>query len=189
MGGGKFNHLIYPLPNPKLPGLGTHLTMDLAGNTKFGPNSEWITVGGVGGGGSEVYNESSEGVKEEVQESEGVKESEIYNDKYYRVAEADTEVYESIRRYYPGVGRLVGDYAGIRPKIELLSRRRDGGTDGRPLNDPKMGQTGRTDGRPLNDFLFLESPNVLHLLGIESPGITASLAIANEVKRLLIGED
>ena len=39
-----FNHLIYPLPEPGTAGLGTHLTLDLAGGVRFGPDVEWCVV-------------------------------------------------------------------------------------------------------------------------------------------------
>ena len=35
-----FSHLIYPVPNNS--GLGVHLTLDLAGRVKFGPDTEWV---------------------------------------------------------------------------------------------------------------------------------------------------
>ena len=121
-----FTRLIYPAPVEG--GLGTHLTLDLAGRMRFGPDVEWV-------------------------------EEEHYPVDPGRAA----SFYASIRRYWPGLpdGALVPDYAGIRPKI-----------------------TG--PGEPAGDFL-IEGPeahglrNLVALYGIESPGLTAALSIADEV--------
>ncbi|CAD7952558.1 unnamed protein product [Amoebophrya sp. A25] len=116
-----FERLIYPLPEPG--GLGTHLTLDLDGGIRFGPNVEWIDDCG---------------------------------DEHYPPTEAAPAVYESIKRYFPAIASpgvsLVPDYSGIRPKLK--------GT---------------------TDFTFIEERNAVHCLGIESPGLTSSLAIADEV--------
>lgn len=125
-----FTHLIYPAPVEG--GLGTHLTLDLGGRMKFGPDVEWI-------------------------EAED-----------YRVDPGRGEsFYASIRRYWPGLpdGALVPDYAGIRPKL-----------------------TG--PGEKPADFL-VEGPaqhgiaGLVQLFGIESPGLTSSLSIADEVAAAL----
>jgi L-2-hydroxyglutarate oxidase LhgO len=121
-----FTRLIYPAPVEG--GLGTHLTLDLAGRMRFGPDVEWI-------------------------------ESESY-DVDPRRAES---FYASIRRYWPGLadGALVPDYAGIRPK----------------LSGP---------GEPAADFM-IDGPaehglqGLVHLYGIESPGLTSALSIAEDV--------
>jgi L-2-hydroxyglutarate oxidase LhgO len=125
-----FSHLIYPAPVDG--GLGTHVTLDLAGRMRFGPDVEWIE--------REVY-----GVDPRRAES----------------------FYASIRRYWPGLpdGALVPDYAGIRPKL-----------------------TG--PGEPAADFV-IDGPaehglaGLVHLFGIESPGLTASLSIAEDVAERL----
>ncbi len=121
-----FRHLIYPLPSAD--GLGIHLTLDLAGNIRFGPNVEWV---------------------------ENI--SYAVNEKC-----ADT-FYKAIREYWPSLpdDTLTPDYAGIRPKIQ---------------------PAGTKD----TDFLIQEGkhlglPGLVNLFGIESPGITASLAIARFV--------
>lgn len=125
-----FSHLIYPVPNEA--GLGVHLTLDLAGNARFGPDTEWVDA------------------------------------EDYRVdpARADTFV-QDVRRYWPGLpeGALVPGYAGIRPKI--------------------VGP-----GQPAADFLIAGPRHhgvrgLVNLFGIESPGLTASLAIADEVVMVL----
>jgi L-2-hydroxyglutarate oxidase LhgO len=121
-----FSRLIYP--SPVEGGLGTHVTLDMAGRMRFGPDVEWI-------------------------ESEN-----------YDVDPARAEsFYASIRRYWPGLpdGALVPDYSGIRPKL-----------------------TG--PGEIPADFVIEGPqehgmPGLVHLFGIESPGLTAALSLAEEV--------
>jgi L-2-hydroxyglutarate oxidase LhgO len=122
--------LIYPLPEPG--GLGTHLTLDLGGQARFGPDVEWI------------------------------------NDVDYTLdAQRAEGFYRSIRRWWPGLaaGALLPAYSGVRPKIV---------------------PQGAADG----DFVMQGPavhgvPGLVNLYGIESPGLTASLAIAAEVAALL----
>ncbi|MET0430288.1 MAG: NAD(P)/FAD-dependent oxidoreductase [Microvirga sp.] len=121
-----FSRLIYPAPVEG--GLGTHVTLDLAGRMRFGPDVEWID--------REVYEVDP------------------------RRAES---FYASIRRYWPGLpdGSLVPDYAGIRPKL-----------------------TG--PGEKAADFVIEGPaehglPGLVHLFGIESPGLTSSLSLADAV--------
>jgi L-2-hydroxyglutarate oxidase LhgO len=125
-----FRHLIYPLPEPG--GLGIHLTLDLAGQARFGPDVEWI---------GEID---------------------------YRVDPSRAAAFAaSIRRYWPGLdpSRLSPSYSGIRPK----------------LSGPGMAPADfRIDGPADHDGLPL-----IHLYGIESPGLTSSLAIADHVATLL----
>jgi L-2-hydroxyglutarate oxidase LhgO len=121
-----FSHLIYPAPVDG--GLGTHVTLDLNGRMRFGPDVEWI-------------------------ESEN-----------YEVNPARAQSFiASIRRYWPGLpdGSLVPDYAGIRPKL-----------------------TG--PGEPAADFIIDGPaehglPGLVHLFGIESPGLTSSLSMAEDI--------
>lgn len=118
-----FSRLVYPLPEPG--GLGVHLTLDLGGAARFGPDVEWIDT----------------------------------IDYAVDASRAD-RFYPAIRRYWPALpdGTLVSDYAGIRPKLH--------GPD-----------------EPARDFA-IEGPQehgiagLVNLFGIESPGLTASLAIA-----------
>ncbi|MEO5845270.1 MAG: NAD(P)/FAD-dependent oxidoreductase [Caldimonas sp.] len=126
-----FAHLIYPVPEPG--GLGVHLTLDLAGQARFGPDVEWLDV------------ESPDVID-------------------YTVDPArSTLFYAAIRRYWPGLkdGALAPAYSGVRPKLQ-------------------------GPGAPASDFM-LQGPQVhgvaglMNLYGIESPGLTASPAIAAEV--------
>jgi L-2-hydroxyglutarate oxidase LhgO len=121
-----FSRLIYPVPVPG--GLGTHVTLDLAGQARFGPDVEWI-----------------DGVDYSVNAA-----------RLPRFADA-------IRRYWPDLDetRLCPGYAGIRPKIS-------------------------GPGETPQDFVIQGSdlhgiPGLVNLFGIESPGLTASLAIAATV--------
>ncbi len=125
-----FKRLIYPVPEHA--GLGVHLTLDMGGQAKFGPDTEWI-----------------DGVDYTVDPRRG--------DKFYA----------AIRTYWPGLkdGTLQPGYAGIRPKI-----------------------SGPTE--PAADFV-VQGPDthgvagLINLYGIESPGLTSSLAIAEYVSAML----
>ena len=82
-----FNHLIYPIPEPG--GLGVHLTLDMGGQAKFGPDVEWL----------EIDRESQIDYTVDPRRGEGF--------------------YEAVRRYWPGLkdGSLQPDYSGVRAKI------------------------------------------------------------------------
>jgi L-2-hydroxyglutarate oxidase LhgO len=129
-----FSRLIYPVPEPG--GLGVHVTLDLAGQARFGPDVEWVERIGRRGDYS-VDPRRAEGF------------------------------YAAIRRYWPALpdGALSPGYAGIRPKI----------------SGPR---------EPAADFVLQGPPEhgvkgLVNLFGIESPGLTASLALADDVARLL----
>jgi L-2-hydroxyglutarate oxidase LhgO len=127
-----FSRLIYPVPVPG--GLGIHVTLDLAGRMRFGPDVQWV----------DGYD--------------------------YAVDPARAaSFYPAIRTYWPGLpdGTLVPDYSGIRPKL-----------------------TG--PGESAADFMIDSpadhgAPRLVNLFGIESPGLTASLSIAEDVVRKLAG--
>jgi len=121
-----FTRLVYPVPEPG--GLGVHVTLDLAGQARFGPDVEWT--------------------------------ERIAYDVDPRRAE---RFYAAIRRYWPGLpeGALAPGYAGIRPKTA---------GPGEPAPDFQV------QGPALHGI-----PGLVHLFGIESPGLTASLALAGAV--------
>ncbi|XP_059462974.1 L-2-hydroxyglutarate dehydrogenase, mitochondrial [Corylus avellana] len=131
-----FNHLIYPLPEDG--GLGVHVTLDLDGQVKFGPDVEWI---------------------------EGIDDISGFLNRFdYSVcANRAKQFYPEIRKYYPNLrdGSLVPGYAGVRPKI----------------SGPRHSTA---------DFLIQGEeihgiPGLINLFGIESPGLTSSLAIAEHI--------
>lgn len=127
---GGFSHLVYPVPEPG--GLGVHLTLDLGGQIRFGPDVNWV---------------------------DGID---------YTVCANDAGRFEdAIRRYWPSLpdGALQPSYAGIRPKIS---------GPGQPAADFRI------DGPTAHGITGL-----VNLFGIESPGLTASLAIATMVAGLL----
>jgi L-2-hydroxyglutarate oxidase LhgO len=137
-----FSRLIYPMPTDG--GLGVHLTLDLGGQAKFGPDVEWI---------EDVTSATDSGC-----------------DLDYTVDARRADAFATeVRRYWPRLpdGALAPAYSGIRPK----------------LSGP---------GTPAADF-WLQGPaehgcpGVLQLFGIESPGLTASLAIAEAAAALVTG--
>ncbi|MGC1818194.1 MAG: FAD-dependent oxidoreductase, partial [Casimicrobiaceae bacterium] len=121
-----FSRLVYPIP--EAAGLGVHVTLDLGGQARFGPDVEWIDA---------------------IDYAVDPRRAERF--------------YPAIRRYWPALpdGALVPDYAGIRPKLQA-------------------------PGEAAHDFV-IEGPGdhgvagLVNLFGIESPGLTASLAIAGYV--------
>jgi L-2-hydroxyglutarate oxidase LhgO len=124
-----FSRLIYPVPEPG--GLGVHLTLDLAGQARFGPDVEWV---------------------DHIDYEVDPKRAERF--------------YPAIRKYWPTLpdGALMPSYSGMRPKIVppaiasqdfVIQGPREHGVDG-----------------------------LINLFGIESPGLTSSLAIADHVGEL-----
>ena len=126
-----FSHLIYPVPEPG--GLGVHLTIDLGGQAKFGPDVEWVDSPDV---------ESLD----------------------YAVDPSRAErFYPAIRRYWPALpdGALTPSYSGVRPKIVPPAVARQDFVIQGPQDHGLIG--------------------LINLFGIESPGLTSSLAIADHV--------
>tara|TARA_R110002096_G_scaffold22692_3_gene72915 strand:+ start:1096 stop:2217 length:1122 start_codon:yes stop_codon:yes gene_type:complete len=121
-----FSRLVYPMPEPG--GLGVHITIDLNGRARFGPDVQWIDRldYDVDPGRADVF-------------------------------------YDRVRAYWPGLpdGSLVPDYAGIRPKI---------------TGPGEAAADFRIDGPQVHGV-----PGVVHMFGIESPGLTASMALADIV--------
>ncbi|KAF1877670.1 hypothetical protein Lal_00040388 [Lupinus albus] len=137
-----FRHLIYPIPVDG--GLGVHVTIDLNGHVKFGPDVEWIN---------------------------GVDDNSSFLNKFdYSVsANRAEQFYPEIRKYYPNLkdGSLEPGYSGIRPK----------------LSGP---------GQPSVDFVIQGEdihgvPGLINLYGIESPGLTSSMAIADFISTRFLG--
>ena len=136
-----FNHLVYPLPEKNTRGLGIHATLDMGGQCRFGPDSQYV----------ETVN--------------------------YDVSASKTRHYaEAIRRYFPAIreAQLQPSYSGIRPKLSAA-------------------------GEPAQDFLIQISRSqdpdngqdegggeLMQLFGIESPGLTASLAIGEYIVASLL---
>jgi L-2-hydroxyglutarate oxidase LhgO len=126
-----FSRLVYPVPEPG--GLGVHLTIDLGGQAKFGPDVQWVKAA------DDLVVDPARG----------------------------NGFYAEVRKYWPALpdGALIPGYAGMRPKIS--------GPD-----------------EPARDFM-IDGPEshgvrgLVNLFGIESPGLTSSLAIGRYVERLL----
>ncbi|MDR0274552.1 MAG: NAD(P)/FAD-dependent oxidoreductase [Burkholderiaceae bacterium] len=126
-----FARLIYPVPEPG--GLGVHLTLDLGGQARFGPDVQWVDSA----------------------------------DDYTVDPACGDAFYAEVRKYWPGLpaGALQPGHAGIRPKIS-------------------------GPGQPEADFLIQGPrehgvPGLVNLFGIESPGLTACLALAEQVAGLV----
>jgi L-2-hydroxyglutarate oxidase LhgO len=125
-----FSRLVYPVPEPG--GLGVHVTLDMAGQARFGPDVEWV---------------------DRIDYDVDPKRAERF--------------YAAIRRYWPGLpdGALAPGYAGIRPKT---AGPKDPAPDFEIQGPKKHGIAG-----------------LVQLFGIESPGLTASLALARIVREEL----
>ncbi|WP_421783649.1 NAD(P)/FAD-dependent oxidoreductase [Kiloniella litopenaei] len=124
-----FSNLIYPVP--EAAGLGVHVTLDMDGQIRFGPDVEWV----------DTLN-------------------------YEVSADRSKPFYDAIRRYWPTLqdNTLTPDYSGIRPKLQAA-------------------------GTPASDFVIQDKKThgihgLTNLFGIESPGLTASMAIAEKVLKL-----
>lgn len=128
-------HLIYPVPGAHAAGLGIHVSLDLQGRMRLGPDTTWLAP-----------NEPL----------------------LLRVDASKREQFaQAAQRYLPAIRAedLEPELAGMRPKLQA-------------------------PGGPVRDFVIQEEtarglPGFVNLIGIESPGLTASPAIAREVRRLL----
>ncbi|CAL5417883.1 unnamed protein product [Camellia sinensis] len=107
-----FKHLIYPIPEHG--GLGVHVTLDLNGQVKFGPDVEWID--GVDDILRFIKKDKEEGEEEKTLEE---KEEGIRGFDYSLCADRVNRLYPEIRKYYPSLkdGSLELGYTGIRPKL------------------------------------------------------------------------
>ncbi len=132
-----FSRLVYPMPEEG--GLGVHLTLDLGGQARFGPDVQWLP----------------EGVEPDTLD--------------YAVEPSRMQGFEAdIRRYWPGLpeGALQPAYSGVRPKLH---------------HPGKAAMDFQIDGPARHGRAGL-----VHLLGIESPGLTSCLALAEEVVQRLV---
>ncbi len=126
-----FERLVYPVPANA--SLGVHLTLDLAGQARFGPDEEWLAI------------DDAKAIDYAVDPGRA------------------SSFYAEVRRYWPGLrdSALQPAYSGVRPKIH-------------------------GPGEPLPDFCVQGAsehgvPGLVNLFGIESPGLTSCLALADEV--------
>ncbi len=126
--------LVYPVPHQNMEGIGIHVTIDMGGGVKLGPDVKYL-------------------------------ESNVYD--YKLTASKQEAFYESAKKFLPFLefDDLVPEMAGIRPKIQK-------------------------PGEPLRDFYIMEEtnrgyPGFINLIGIESPGLTSSIAIAKYVEKLI----
>jgi L-2-hydroxyglutarate oxidase LhgO len=126
-----FSRLIYPVPEGA--GLGVHLTLDLGGQAKFGPDVQWVDCA------DDLVVDPARGAG----------------------------FYAEVRKYWPALqdGSLSPGYAGIRPKLKPAHE----GTSDFVIQGPAVHGI----------------PGLVHLFGIESPGLTSSLAIARQVMQEL----
>ena len=128
------SRLIYPVPHPNMEGIGIHVTIDLGGGVKLGPDVKYL-------------------------------ESNVYD--YKLTASKQEAFYQSAKKFLPFLefDDLAPEMAGIRPKIQK-------------------------PGEQLRDFYIMEEsdrgyPGFINLIGMESPGLTSSIAIAKYVNGLI----
>jgi L-2-hydroxyglutarate oxidase LhgO len=126
--------LIYPVPHQNMEGIGIHVTIDMGGGVKLGPDVKYL-------------------------------ESNIYD--YKLTASKQEDFYKSAKKFLPFLefDDIAPEMAGIRPKIQK-------------------------PGEPLRDFYIMEEskrgfPGFINLIGMESPGLTSSIAIAKYVEKLI----
>lgn len=126
--------LIYPVPHKNMEGIGIHVTIDMGGGVKLGPDVKYL-------------------------------ESNVYD--YKLTASKQDSFFQSAKKFLPflEMNDISPEMAGIRPKIQK-------------------------PGEPLRDFYIMEEsrrgyPGFINLIGMESPGLTSSLSIANYVNRLI----
>lgn len=129
-GASPFSHLVYPLPSSA--GLGIHVTLDLIGSARFGPDVQWI---------DDVNYEFD--------------------------ASRETAFRKAISRYYPGIQErsLTPGHTGIRAKL--------------------VGPNQAAADFQIDSHAFKNGKGLINLYGIESPGLTASMAIAEHVAELV----
>lgn len=156
----RVSHLIYPCPEigknaHAFHSLGTHLTLDLQGKVRFGPDLEWI---------SPPSSSDSE-------------DSDFWEKHLIPDESKLPEIHQAVTQYLPGVvlERMQPDYVGMRPKLV-------------PPQGGFQDFVFRTDySTPAADSGKSARGAMISLLGIESPGLTSSLAIAEHVVEDVLG--
>lgn len=126
--------LIYPVPHKKMEGIGIHVTIDMAGGVRLGPDVKYLDTN-------------------------------IYD---YKVTPSKQEAFwKSAQKFLPflDIDDIAPDMAGIRPKIQK-------------------------QGEPIRDFYIMEESQrgytgLINLIGMESPGLTSCISIANYVNNLI----
>jgi len=128
------NRLVYPVPHQNMEGIGIHVTIDMGGGVKLGPDVKYL-------------------------------ESNVYD--YKLTASKQEAFFKSAKKFLPflELDDIAPEMAGIRPKIQK-------------------------PGEPLRDFYMMEEtgrgyPGFINLIGMESPGLTSSIAIAKYVEKLI----
>jgi L-2-hydroxyglutarate oxidase LhgO len=128
------SRLIYPVPHPNMEGIGIHVTIDMGGGVKLGPDVKYL-------------------------------ESNIYD--YKLTSSKQTDFYNSAKKFLPFLefDDIAPEMAGIRPKLQK-------------------------PGEPLRDYYIMEEsirgfPGFINLIGMESPALTSSIAIAEYVNNLI----
>jgi len=208
-----FRRLVYPIP--QAGGLGVHATLDMEGNVKFGPNVEWVPYRNVD---VETASMPTAGDRylfppgvpppSDFQVSLTTPTGQVSADGA-EVTEPTVDVFfKEISKYWPGVRRdmLVPDYAGIRPKLCGPTGSAPPSPGAAPSSsipspaspflspEPANSSGGGAYAMPTSaDFAILGRaahgvPGLVCLFGIESPGLTSSLAIADHVRDMLLGD-
>jgi L-2-hydroxyglutarate oxidase LhgO len=128
------SRLIYPVPYDNMEGIGIHVTIDMGGGVKLGPDVKYL-------------------------------ESNVYD--YKLTASKQEKFYNSAKKFLPFLEYedIVPEMAGIRPKIQK---------PGEPLRDYYINEEGNRG-----------FPGFINLIGMESPALTSSIAIANYVNGLI----
>jgi len=175
----RIKHLLYPAPDvggdsdarAGHAGLGVHLTLDMQGGMMFGPDVEWISP---------------------PQSAEDLEGADFWNQHLEPSVGRKDELYETVRSYLPAVEKegLRPDHVGIRPKLvgpgagfmdfvlrSDWSRDRKGKGLLHGVPTPQEKETGDKDGR------------IITLMGIESPGLTSSLALAEMIADEVLDEE
>lgn len=170
-----FSRLVYPLP--EAAGLGIHSTIDMNGSVRFGPDVEWIRP---------LEKHYFDGMSDDTH-TDTHTDTDIDRDSEYQFrgkAPTDYAVdpkrssafFSAVRKYWPDIpaDSLVPAYSGIRPK----------------LHGPSGPRNSKSSDRDLTDFV-IDGPDthgvqgLVNLFGIESPGLTSSLAIAEHIAKIL----